>query len=51
LGVVRHTVHAIENNKFAPSLTLAFRIATLFGSDINDVFQADRADTLPPLRG
>jgi putative transcriptional regulator len=51
LGVARQTIHAIENNKFAPSLTLAFRIATLFGSDINDVFQPERAETMPALRG
>jgi putative transcriptional regulator len=50
LGVARQTVHSIENNKFAPSLTLAFRIATLFGRDINDVFQPDRAETMPTLR-
>jgi putative transcriptional regulator len=51
LGVARQTVHAIENNKFAPSLALAFRIATLFGSDIDDVFQPGNAETLPRLRG
>jgi putative transcriptional regulator len=51
LGVARQTVHAIETGKFAPSLTLAFKIATLFGADINDVFAPDADDTLPSLLG
>jgi len=49
LGVARQTVHAVENGKFAPSLTLAFKIASLFGTDINDVFAPDREDTVPSL--
>lgn len=51
LGVARQTVHAIEAGKFAPSLTLAFKIATLFGANINDVFAPDLEDTLPSLLG
>lgn len=38
LGVSRQTVIAIESNKYLPSLTLAFRIAALFGVKIEDVF-------------
>lgn len=49
LGVARQTVHAIETGKFAPSLILAFKIATLFGADINAVFAPDPEDTLPSL--
>jgi putative transcriptional regulator len=49
LGVARQTVHAVENGKFAPSLTLAFKIASLFGTDVNDVFAPDLEDTLPSL--
>jgi len=49
LGVARQTVHAVENGKFAPSLTLAFKIASLFGTDINDVFAPDREDIIPSL--
>ncbi len=49
LGVARQTVHAIESGKFAPSLTLAFKIATLFGAEITDVFAPDPEDTLPSL--
>lgn len=49
LGVARQTVHAIETNKFAPSLILAYKIATLFGAAIDDVFEPDPEDTLPSL--
>ena len=38
LGVSRQTVIAIESNKYLPSLSLAFRIAALFGVKIEDVF-------------
>jgi putative transcriptional regulator len=49
IGVARQTVHAIETGKFAPSLTLAFKIASLFGANINDVFAPDPDETLPAL--
>jgi putative transcriptional regulator len=38
-GVTRQTIIAIEAGKYAPSLTLAFRIAKAFGVPIADVFQ------------
>ena len=38
-GVTRQTIIAIEAGKYAPSLTLAFRIARTFGVGIDDVFQ------------
>jgi putative transcriptional regulator len=41
LGVSRQTVNAIETEKYDPSLPLAFKIARLFGSAIEDIFQAD----------
>ncbi|WP_068777345.1 helix-turn-helix transcriptional regulator [Paenibacillus sp. FJAT-26967] len=39
LGVSRQTVASIEANKYNPSLILGFKIAHLFGVDINEVFQ------------
>lgn len=39
VGVVRQTIHAIENNKYTPSLLLAFKIADEFGVVISEVFQ------------
>jgi len=41
LDVSRQTVHAIERQKYDPSLPLAFRIARLFGKTIEEVFQEE----------
>ena len=38
LRVSRQTVNAIETEKYDPSLPLAFKIARLFGKQIEDVF-------------
>ena len=43
-GVTRQTIIAIEAGKYAPSLTLAFRIARTFGVKVEDVFQYERED-------
>lgn len=37
-GVTRQTIHAIEAAKYSPSLELAFKIATVFGVSIEDIF-------------
>ncbi|WYX30821.1 helix-turn-helix transcriptional regulator [Achromobacter denitrificans] len=39
LGVSRQAVNALETEKHAPSLDLAFRISTLFKRRIEDVFE------------
>ena len=41
LGVSRQTVHALETGKYDPSLPLAFRISTVFGKRIEDIFYPD----------
>jgi putative transcriptional regulator len=38
LGVSRQAVNAIETGKYDPSLPLAFKIARLFDSRIEDIF-------------
>ena len=38
LGVSRQTVNAIETGKYDPSLPLAFKIARLFGRQIEELF-------------
>lgn len=43
LEVSRQTVNALETGKYDPSLPLAFRIARLFGTRIEDVFLPDQA--------
>lgn len=39
VGVTRQTVHAIERNKYSPSLEVAFRIALAFKLPLEEVFQ------------
>ena len=39
VGVSRQTVNAIENDKYDPSLPLAFRVARVFDSSIEDIFE------------
>lgn len=41
LGVSRQTVNALETGKYDPSLPLAFKIASVFGQRIEDIFQPD----------
>ena len=43
LGVSRQTVNAIETGKYDPSLPLAFRIAALFASSIETIFDPNEA--------
>ncbi|AKL96122.1 transcriptional regulator XRE family [Clostridium aceticum] len=38
LGVTRQTINAIENEKYSPSLELAFAIAELFELKIEEIF-------------
>lgn len=38
LKVTRQTIHAIENDKYNPSLALAFKLARLFNRPIEEVF-------------
>ena len=41
LGVSRQTINAIETEKYEPSLSLAFKVAMLFGKSIEEIFQAN----------
>ena len=38
VGVTRHTIMAVENAKYSPTLELAFRIAAVFEVEIGAVF-------------
>jgi putative transcriptional regulator len=49
LSVSRQTVNAIENERYDPSLPLAFAIARVFERRIEDVFTPDAE--VPPLAG
>jgi putative transcriptional regulator len=48
IGVTRQTVHAIEHNKYSPSLEVAFRIAYVFGVPLEEVFQYKAQDERSP---
>lgn len=38
-GVTRQTVNAIENNKYDPTLSLAFRLAQELGTTVDQLFR------------
>ncbi len=42
VGVSRQAINAIETEKHVPSLTLAFKIADVFGLQIEEVFFPER---------
>ena len=44
IGVTRQTVIAIEQDKYSPSLEVAFRIARVFGVPLEQVFQYETTD-------
>ena len=44
VGVTRQTIIAMEQEKYSPSLELAFRIALVFDSPLEEVFSYDPKD-------
>lgn len=44
IGVSRQTIYAIENNKFTPSVMLAFKLAKELKVDINYLFELEDSD-------
>ena len=38
LGVSRQIINAIENNKYDPSLSLAFKLASMLDTTVDDLF-------------
>lgn len=47
LQVSRQTVNAIETGKYDPGLPLAFKIARLFGQQIEAIFDPDEEAVRP----
>ncbi len=41
IGVSRQTIVALEAGKYAPSLTLAFKLAKLFSQPVDSIFDPD----------
>ena len=44
VGVTRQTIIAMEQEKYSPSLELAFRIALVFGVPLEEVFSYDSSN-------
>ncbi|QGQ99289.1 transcriptional regulator [Paenibacillus psychroresistens] len=44
VGVTRQTIVAIEKGNYSPSLELAFRIAIVFNSPLEEVFFVEEKD-------
>lgn len=40
-GVSRQTINAIENNKYDPTLALAFHLAQTLGTTVDQLFHAN----------
>ena len=49
VSVTRQTIIAIESGKYAPSLTLAFRIARAFNAPLEEVFQFEIDESNQPI--
>lgn len=45
VGVTRQTIVAIEQGRYSPSLEVAFRIARVFGTPLEQVFQYEGGDS------
>jgi len=41
LGVTRQTINAIENDKYDPTLLLAFKLANILGTIVDELFEPD----------
>ncbi|MGE0019135.1 MAG: helix-turn-helix transcriptional regulator [Draconibacterium sp.] len=41
IGVSRQTIHAIEKNKFIPSVQTAIRLAKYFNIAVEDLFETE----------
>ena len=44
MGVSRQTISSLENGRYNPSITLAFKIARYFGMTIEEVFIFEEDD-------
>ncbi|MBR3785169.1 MAG: helix-turn-helix transcriptional regulator [Firmicutes bacterium] len=44
MGVSRQTISSLENGRYNPSITLAYKIAKYFGMSIEEVFIFEEED-------
>lgn len=41
LGVTRQAINAIENDKYDPTLSLAFKLTNFLGTTVDELFEPD----------
>ena len=51
LGVTRQTINAIENDKYDPTLLLAFKLANILGTTVDELFEPDTTTLKWKLNG
>lgn len=44
MGVSRQTIGSLENGRYNPSITLAFKLARYFGMTIEEIFIYDESE-------
>lgn len=44
IGVSRQTINSIEKNRYVPSTILALKIASVFGTAVEEVFMLEEDD-------
>lgn len=44
IGISRQSVNSIETGKFIPSTILALKMANVFGTNVESIFQLDSQD-------
>jgi putative transcriptional regulator len=45
VGVTRQCINAVETGKYEPGLDLAFKIARIFGKNVEEVFLYEESET------
>jgi putative transcriptional regulator len=46
VGVTRQTIIAIEKGRYSPSLEVAFKIADVFGSPLEEIFNYQESEVI-----
>ncbi len=44
IGVARQSINSIESGKFVPSTVLALKMAKVFGTTVEVIFQLEKSD-------
>ncbi|HPH86422.1 MAG TPA: helix-turn-helix transcriptional regulator [Ferruginibacter sp.] len=44
IGISRQSINSIETGRFIPSTVLALKMAKVFGTDVETIFQLEKTD-------